>query len=129
MLGALAASNLIIAKKPDAKELLAKVQPYQGWMGAVSALWGIWGIISAVLHLGWLKLFPIWWATWLADSVLLAALGLLLGMGVLRTFIKNPQAIEKMNQTAARLAPKQGVLGIIAMCVGGWMIVARFLFL
>jgi len=124
VLGVLGASNLIIAKKPDAKEMIAKLAPYQGWIGAISALWGVWGIIQAVLNLSWLHVFPIWWVTWLADSVLQFVLGLLLGVGVLKTFIKNPQAQAKMDETNARLAPKQGTLGLIAIGVGVWMVLA-----
>lgn len=128
VLGILGASNLIIARKPDAKELIGKLAPYQGWIGAVSALWGVWGIISSVLNLGWMAYAPIYWITYLADSVLSLALGLLLGVGVLKTFIKNPQAQEKMDQTIAKLAPYQGLLGLIAIGVGIWMVIAGFLF-
>ncbi len=32
VLGVVSASNLIIARKPDAKELIAKLAPYQGWI-------------------------------------------------------------------------------------------------
>jgi hypothetical protein len=128
LLGVLAVPSLIIAKKPNAKELIAKITPYQGWIGAVSALWGVWGIIGAVLNLGWLTTWPIYWATWLADSVLQFALGLILGIGVLKTFIKNPQAQAKMDETLAKLSPKQGMLGLAAIGVGIWMIVAGFLF-
>ncbi len=101
--------------------------PYQGWIGAVSALWGVWGIISSVLHIGWMTTFPIYWMTFLGDSVLQFALGLLLGVGVLKTFIKNPQANDKMDQTIAKLAPYQGTLGLIAIGVGVWMVVAGFM--
>ena len=128
LLGVLAVPSMIIAKKPNAKELIAKITPYQGWIGAVSALWGVWGIIGAVLHLNWLGTWPIYWATWLADSVLQFALGLILGIGVLKTFIKNPQAQAKMDETLAKLSPKQGMLGLAAIGVGIWMIVAGFLF-
>jgi hypothetical protein len=31
LLGILAAPNLIISKKPEAKEIIAKLAPYQGW--------------------------------------------------------------------------------------------------
>ena len=128
VLGVLGASNLIIARKPDAKELIGKLAPYQGWIGAVSALWGVWGIISSILNLGWMAYAPIYWITYLADSVLSLALGLLLGVGVLKTFIKNAQAQEKMDQTIAKLAPYQGLLGLIAIGVGIWMVIAGFLF-
>lgn len=128
LLGALAVPSLILAKRPNAKELLGKLAPYQGWMGAVSALWGVWGIISSVLNIGWLTTFPIYWATFLADSVLLAGLGLILGIGVLKTFIKSPVAQTKLDQTLARVAPHQGRLGIAGIGVGVWMVVAGFLF-
>lgn len=128
VLGVLGASSLIIAKKPDAKELIGKLAPYQGWIGAISAVWGVWGVISSILHLGWLTHWPIYWATYLADAVLLVALGLLLGVGVLKTFIKNAEAQAKMDQTITKLAPHQGRLGLIAIGVGVWMVLAGFLF-
>jgi hypothetical protein len=128
LLGVLAVPSMIIAKKPNAKELIAKITPYQGWIGAVSALWGVWGIIGAIMRIGWISTWPIYWATWLADSVLQFALGLILGIGVLKTFIKNPQAQAKMDETLAKLSPKQGMLGLAAIGVGIWMIVAGFLF-
>lgn len=127
LLGVLGASNLIIARKPDAKELIAKVAPYQGWIGAVSAIWGVWGIISAILNLGWLSIVPIFWATFLAVAVLQFALGLLLGIGVLKQFIKQPQAVEKMDQLITRLAPKQGLLGLVAIGLGVWLVIANFM--
>jgi hypothetical protein len=129
VLGVLAAANLIIAKKPDAKQLIDKIAPYQGWIGAVSALWGAWLIISSILNLGWLSHAPIWWITYAANALLLFALGLLLGVGVLKSFIKQPQAVEKMDQTIAKLAPKQGVLGLIGIGMGAWMILAPFILL
>jgi hypothetical protein len=127
VLGVLGASSLIIARKPDAKELIGKIAPYQGWIGAVSALWGVWVVISSVLNLRWLSLAPIYWVTYLADGVLQALLGILLGVGVMKTFIKDAQAHAKMDQTVAKLAPYQGTLGIIAICLGIWMAVAGFL--
>ncbi len=127
VLGVLAASNLIIAKRPDAAGLIAKIAPYQGWMGAISALWGIWGVISSVLNIALLSTFPITWILWVASSVLLVALGLLLGVGVLKTFIKDPTAQAKMDQTITKLGPKQGVLGLAGIGVGLASIVVGFL--
>ncbi len=129
LLGVLAASNLIIARKPEAKELIAKIAPYQGWIGVASAFWGAWGIINSVLSLAWIAFMPIYWATYLASSVLQFALGILLGVGTLKMFVKQPQAVEKMDNLVAKLAPKQGVLGLIAIGVGVWMILAGFFFM
>jgi hypothetical protein len=128
VLGVLAVPSLVLARRPDAKQLLGKLAPYQGWMGAVSALWGVWGIISAVLNISWLTTWPIYWATWLADSVVLAGLGLILGIGTLKTFIKAPAAQAKLDQTLAKIAPHQGRLGIAGVAVGAWMIVCSIFF-
>lgn len=128
VLGALGASNLIVARKPDAEEYLAKLAPYQGWMGAVSAFWGVWGMIQSVMWLGFLATSPIFWGTFAASAVVQFALGLLLGIGVLKTFIKNEEAVGRLDKLVARLAPKQGVLGLIAIGLGVWMVVVTFLF-
>lgn len=128
VLGILGASNLVIARKPDAKELIAKLAPYQGWIGAVSALGGAWITLSAILNLGWLAHWPISWFTLLANGLLQLGLGLLLGVGVLKTFIKAPAATAKMDQTITKLAPFQGTLGLVAIGLGVWCIVASILF-
>src|SRR5947209_15565204 len=86
LLGVLAASNLIIAKKPDAEQLIGKIAPYQGWIGAVSAVWGVFGILGCVSQIALLESAPIYWLSWFADSALLICLGLLLGVGVFKSF-------------------------------------------
>jgi hypothetical protein len=127
ILGALAVPNLIL-KKPELKATLDKITPYQGWIGAISALWGVWGLINCVLHLGLLTSKPIWWVTLTANNALVLALGLLLGVGTLKTFVKNAEAQAKLDQTTAKLAPYQGNLGIAALALGAWCIVASILF-
>ncbi len=132
VLGVLGASNLIISRKPDAKELIAKVAPYQGWIGAVSAVWGVWIVISAILNLGWLGggfWSMIWWITYLADGVVQLALGLLLGVGVFKTFVKQPEAVQRMDELVAKLAPFQGTIGLVAIGLGVWVILVPLVFM
>lgn len=130
VLGVLGAANLIIARKPEAKELIAKISPYQGWIGFISMFWGVWGIIYSVLTLGtWLKLYPVWWITWLAASVIQLLLGTLLGVGTFKSFVKQEQAVKKVDQMVEKLSPYQGTLGLVAMGLGVWTIIASFLFL
>jgi hypothetical protein len=128
LLGVLAASNLIIAKKPDAEQLIGKIAPYQGWIGAISAVWGIFGILGCVRAIGWMSAAPVYWLSWLADSILLCCLGLLLGVGVFKSFIKNPTAQANMDKLIAKLAPFQGTLGLIAIGLGAWMTIASVMF-
>jgi hypothetical protein len=120
VLGAVCASNLIIARKPDAKELIAKVAPYQGWIGAASALWGAYWLVYWILNLKAMMTWPILGITFLANSLLLLALGLLCGIAVLKTFIKTPAAVEKLDLTVAKLAPFQGMIGLAGIGVAIW---------
>ncbi len=130
LLSIIAVPSLILSKKPNAKELLEKVEPYQGWIGIIFCFWGIWGIVSAVLNIGWLTSAPIWWGTLMAGSVVEACLGFLLGFPLInKLFLSgNEKAREKAAGIRAKVAPRQGQLGILGIIVGIWMIVASFLF-
>ncbi len=127
LLGVLGASSLIVAKRPDAKESLARLAPYQGWIGAISALGGAWGIISSIFSIGLLSGAPIYWISYLAGSVLELALGLLLGVGIFKQFVKDAKANEQMDKTIAKLAPYQGTLGLVAIGLGVWLILVSIL--
>ena len=128
LVGILGAANLIIARKPQAQELIGKIAPYQGWIGAAAAVWGAWSLLWCLMTIGLLGAAPLLWLTGLAAAVLQVALGLLLGVGVLKTFIKNEQANQKLDQTIAKLAPYQGTLGVIAIGLGVWTVLCWFLF-
>ncbi|NER15889.1 hypothetical protein [Spongiivirga citrea] len=130
LLSIIAVPSLILSKKPNAKELLEKIEPYQGWIGIVFCFWGVWGIISCILNMGLLTSAPIWWITWLAGCVVEATLGFMLGYGLISKFFlsKNEAAKEKGEQLRKKIAPKQGKLGILGIAVGAWMIVATFIF-
>ena len=131
LLSIIAVPSLLLSKKPNAKELLEKIEPYQGWIGLVFCVWGGWGIISAVLNLGWLTTLPVWWITLLAGSIVEAGLGFLLGFGQINKIFlgKNEAAKEKAALIREKIAPMQGKLGVLGLIVGAWMIVASFLFL
>ena len=118
LLGVLGASRLIIARKPNAKELIEKAAPYQGWIGAISALWGAWWIVSAVLDLRVLSFAPLAWLLWLLSGVVMLLLGFLLGVGVMKSFVKDDKANEKADALIHKLSPYQGRLGIVAIVLG-----------
>ncbi len=130
LLSIIAVPSLLLSKRPDAKEILAKIEPYQGWIGMIFCFWGIWGIISSILNIGWLTSHPIWWVTLLAGSIVEAVLGFMLGYGLINKYVlsKNEEAQAKGEELRAKLAPLQGKLGLIGIGVGIWMIVAYILF-
>ncbi len=130
LLSIIAVPSLILSKKPNAKELLAQIGPYQGWIGIVFCFMGVWGVITAILNLNWLSVAPIWWATILLGNLVSATLGFMLGSGLInKLFLSNNESAKaKAEEFREKLAPKQGKLGLLGIAVGVWMIVASFLF-
>ncbi len=129
-LSLLAVPSLVLSRKPDAKELLDKIKPYQGWIGLVACIWGLWGIISMLLSLRLLARSPIWWISATGGAVLTALLGFILGYGLINKLIlsKNEEAKQKGKEMLAKLAPVEGTLGIIGIFLGIWLIITRIIF-
>jgi len=125
VLGVLAAPNLVISKKPEAKEILDKLIPYQGWFGAVSAIYGVIDVIRFLGRMRWFDLIPVGMLTFIVGALVTLALGLLLGIGVIKSFVGSDEAKAKMDELIAKLAPKQGTLGLVGLIVGIWIIVYR----
>lgn len=131
LLSIIAVPSILLAKKPNAKELLSKVAPYQGWIGLIFCFWGIYGVIfSGILGLGWLKNWPIYWITTLLVNIMQTVLGFILGYGMISKYVfsKSEEAQKKGEQLLAKLASIQGKLGIAGILIGGWCIVASILF-
>jgi len=130
LLSIIAVPSLILSKKPDAKELLKKIEPFQGWIGIIFCFWGVWGIILSILSIDWLTTAPIWWITLLGGSIVEATLGFMLGYSLINKLLlsKNVSTMEKADHIRKKLAPKQGKLGVLGLVVGAWMIVSSFLF-
>ncbi|MDW5290356.1 hypothetical protein [Formosa sp. PL04] len=130
LLSIIAVPSLLLSKKPNAKELLEKIEPYQGWIGLIFCFYGVWGIVFSILNLGWITTFPIWWGTLLAGNIIQAVLGFMLGFSLINKYVLSKNDAVKDNAVILRekLAPKQGKLGLIGLFVGIWMIVANILF-
>lgn len=118
--GVLASSGFIISKKPNAKELIDKLVPYQGWIGAVMFFWGIWETISVVTHLGQLGEAPLRFVFWMLVAASDLLVGFLLGYGLITkyAFGKNEQAQQKGAAVRAKLVKWQAPLGLLAVVMG-----------
>ena len=133
VLSLIAVPSLILAKKPNAKELLDKIAPYQGWIGVVFCIWGLWGLISCILNLnllGWGMYGIIWWVTYFLYAVVETTLGFILGYPLIMKYVlgKNETAKEKGAQVLTKLVSLQGILGILGLAVGAWCIICAFIF-
>jgi len=123
--GILAASALIIARKPNAKDLIDKITPYQGWIGVGMFLWGIWGTLDCVGGIKYLSAAPLFWLFWFASSVADLLVGFLLGFGLITKYAlgRNAAAQARGQQLRAKLAGYQGVFGLFAIAMGSLYIV------
>lgn len=115
--GVIASSSLIVAKQPNAKELLDKLTPFQGWIGVVLTFWGVWGIISMFLNIGSIGMA---WAIGLGVSVVEFVVGFLLAYGLISKYLleKNETAKEKGAELRQKLVKYQVPAGIILIVLG-----------
>lgn len=127
--GAAAASSLIIARRPDAKPLLDKLLPIQGYLGVVAAIWGVWIVIQVVLNASVFTVAPFHASVAAAVAALTLGLGFLLGYGLISKYAlsKNAAAAAKGEQIRAKLIRVQGPMGLAAIAVAGLSLVSIFI--
>jgi hypothetical protein len=127
VVGLLGAADLIVARRPDAQAALAKLTPYQGWLGSGAAFWGAWTLINFLWHLGDLSSAPLFWLSYLAAGLLALGLGLVLGVAVFKSFVTHKETVAKLDDVIARLSPYRGPGGLAAIGIGLWLIVATII--
>lgn len=115
--GILAASGVIIAKKPNAKDLIDKIVPYQAFIGV--GLLGL-GVLNLLRSLGGLsaglRLVPVATIIWLAMVVTSILLGFMFGMPQIAKWMPGDGGAEQKGmELAKKLAPFQVVLGIVGV--------------
>jgi hypothetical protein len=127
--GILAASGFIIAKKPNAKELIDKLVPYQGWIGFVMFFWGLWEIIGCIRGLGLLSVAPLIWIFWLLSGIADIGVGFILGFALISKYAlsKNATALAKGQELRGKLVKVQIPLGFLAIVMGVVYILMRVL--
>lgn len=119
--GILAASAFIIAKKPNAKEWIDKITPYQGWIGVVLFIWGIFQILGLLGVMGWISTgLLLWWVIFLAVAVANLSVGFILGFGLISKYAlsKNEEAMKKGQEIREKLLKIQVPLGFFAIIAG-----------
>jgi hypothetical protein len=119
--GILAASSLIVARKPNAQELIDKLTPYQGWIGIALFIGGIVDTIFLIRYIGGMfqasVLLSLFYIVAVPTELLI---GFMLGFGLITKYAlsKNETAMAKGQSIRAKLAPIQGILGLISIAVG-----------
>ena len=112
--GLIGASALIIAKRPDAKDVIDKLVPFQGLIGVVLLLWGLVDVFNVLRLLRFMHLAPFWTVIFIIATVVELGLGFLLAYTLITKFTSG-QATEKAGQAYAKLAGYQSSLGVTAI--------------
>jgi hypothetical protein len=115
--GILAISNLIVAKKPEAKQMIDKLLPYQAGIGIALLAVGLWSLLrslSAVFQL--IKSMPLYGVSLLAMIVCSILLGFMFGMPQIAKWMPgNNNAEQKGMELSKQLAPYQVILGLVGI--------------
>jgi len=117
--GILALSGIIIAQKPQAKDLIDKLVPFQGFIGVGLLVWGIINAIKFLPHMSDMTQSNFPMSILLAVvSTLVAELGLgfLFGMPLVAKWIPGETPAEqKAMEMQQKLLPFQTLLGVVAI--------------
>jgi hypothetical protein len=118
--GIIAASAFILKRKPNAKELIDKITPYQGWIGICMFGWGVWELIGSLTHMSLMKASMLLWLFWFLSAVADFGVGFLLGFGLISKYAlsKNEVAMQKGQQLRMKLVGVQVPLGFLAIAIG-----------
>lgn len=121
VVGVLAAYPSIVRTRPDAKEILDKILPYQGYIGIVALIWGALNLLRILLHLGAMTMMPAMWLILaLAANVVGVLLGLILGYGLIAQYVlsNSPDARRRGEEWRSKLLQRQVSLGWAGVVLG-----------
>lgn len=113
--GILAISSVIVARKPDAKELIDKLVPFQALIGIVLLALGLVNFIRSLSAISYLfRSFP--GIVTLAVLVTSILLGFMFGMPQIAKWIPGESGAEQKGRAlATRLTPYQVTIGLIGL--------------
>ena len=103
VVGALGAETLVSRDRRGAR-VVTELEPYKGWIGVAAAVVGAWRLFWVLLELPWLRWFNQWLLRAL-DGALLLSLGLVLGVAIVRTWMRSPTAQSTVDGWTRRLQP------------------------
>jgi len=131
--GILAASGFIISRKPDAKQLIDKIVPFQGFLGVGLLVWGVIDTIRVITHLKEIgdmgSVYPLYSINVYAGVASEVLLGFLLGMPLIATWIPGESAAEqRAMEMQKKVVPYQTILGFIGIIAAVFLLYYYFKF-
>jgi hypothetical protein len=127
--GILAISALIISKKPEAKQLIDKLVPYQSFIGVGLLVWGLINLFRYITHFD--EMFKVLGP--LPGTIIVAAiasevlLGFLFGMPLIAKWIPGDSPAEqKVVQMQQKIAGWSVLIGVIGLASALGLVLLRF---
>jgi hypothetical protein len=113
-------ASLVIAQKPNAKDLFDKVAPFKGIVGVALLGGAIWTAIYDIKHVGdVLKFDKLMGINILAVVIVLGLVGFLMGMPLIASWIPGETGAEKKSVALSQKLVKFEVpLGILSLGTG-----------
>ncbi len=107
---------------PGRGALVEKAAPAAGVIGIVGFLWGIWVAIRTLIGIGMVGTVPLVWLFMMIAALTLAALGFLLGYGLVANQLqgKNEALAARGNEVQQRIRAFQVPLGLVALFLAGF---------
>jgi hypothetical protein len=127
--GIIAASGLIISKAANAKELIAKITPFQGFIGVGLLGFGVFDLLTNISYfkdiLGFhAPLISVALLGWFFGSIIL---GFILGMPQIAAWIPGEGNVEtKVVNIQKKLLPFQTIFGIVGLVTGVLLLLIQF---
>jgi hypothetical protein len=123
--GTLALSGLIVAKKPDAKQIIDKLVPFQAIIGVGLLVLAIYFLVKMgpVNMIRVLKVMPVPGIAMIGAVLSGIGLGFFFGMPQIAKWAPGQSSAEvKALELSQRLAPYTAIVGIVAVASGALML-------
>jgi hypothetical protein len=126
--GILALSGLIVAKQPNAKDVIDKLVPYQAMIGVGLFALGVVNLLGTLSVLfTWIRVSPLYGLSLLAIIVASILLGFMFGMPQFSKWMPGQGATEqKAMELTKKLAPFQVIIGICGLVASLIYLLYRF---
>lgn len=114
--GLLAASSVVIKKLPNAADLIQKIKPYEGFIGAAALVLGLLGLFNITFRAGILYA-----AVSISGVSACIVMGFLLGYPVLQDLLLDELSEEtrkKSEDLYDKLTPYKIIAGLVALFTG-----------
>ena len=94
--GILALSGIIVAKQPNAKDVIDKLVPYQAIIGVAMLVLGVLNLLRTIgVLFTWIRVSPLYGLSWLTVIVASILLGFMFGMPQIAKWMPGQGAAEQ----------------------------------